>query len=168
MRERILEVIEEHRVEFGFCSAASGSDIVFIELLLERHADVHVFLPFPARDFCERSVGPAQAWLARFDQVMKKLGPNRVTVLAERAPPNVEDAQPYVMCNEAIMRAAHDKAQELATSPFLIVVLASTAEVTKPDAGGAAHAVQAWLARGEKAVVKVDPAAAPPATSTPA
>jgi hypothetical protein len=165
VRERILEVIEEQRVQFGFCSAASGSDIVFIELLLERCAEVHVFLPFPAPDFCERSVVPAKSWVARFDQVMTKLGPNRITVLSDRAPPNVEDAQPYVMCNEAIMRAAHEKAQELATSPFLIAVLASTAEVENPDAGGAADAVQAWFSRGEQDVVKVDPAAAPPARS---
>jgi hypothetical protein len=155
VRERLADVLREQQVKFAFCSAASGSDLLFIEILLDHHVDVEVFLPFPIVDFKRTSVGPDEHWLDCFDTLMTRLG-HRVTVLSTEAPAR-DDPKPYVRCNEAIHAAARKKAEPLHASPFLLAVVAAAAETEKPAPGGAAHAVQAWLARGGGDVVKIDP-----------
>jgi len=156
VRERLADVLREQQVQFAFCSAASGGDLLFIELLLERQIDVEVFLPFPIADFKRTSVGPDQEWLDCFDTLLERLGSHRVTVLSTGSPAG-DDPTPYVRTNEAIHAAARKKAEALHASPFLLAVVAAAAETEQPALGGAAHAVRAWVARGGGDVVKIDP-----------
>jgi class 3 adenylate cyclase len=59
--------LERADAGFGYCSAACGADILFIEQMLKRRAEVHVILPFAQQDFIETSVAFAGAhWVKRF------------------------------------------------------------------------------------------------------
>jgi hypothetical protein len=57
----------------GIGSLAAGADILFAEALLERGADLHVVLAFPAEMFMEEAVAPYGArWIERFEQCLMK------------------------------------------------------------------------------------------------
>jgi len=56
----------------GYCSAAAGSDLLFIEAMLDRGADVTVLLPFNLEDFVATRVRPAgHGWEQRFRNALK-------------------------------------------------------------------------------------------------
>lgn len=69
--DRVKGEIEEHLaargVGYGFGSLACGADILVVEALLARGAEVHVVLPFREEEFIETSVRCAGSdWVARF------------------------------------------------------------------------------------------------------
>ena len=74
VRDAIDQALEELNAQYGFVSAACGSDLIFIEAMLERGAEVHIFLPFVKEDFLETSLryaGPQ--WVKRFDTAMDQV-----------------------------------------------------------------------------------------------
>ena len=155
IRKRLDEILADQQIQFGYCSAASGSDLLFIEAMLSREAEVHVFLPFPAEHFRKTSVGPEPEWEARFDAAMDTLGP-RVQVLSN-AVPAPDDSTPYVRCNYALQEAARQQAKLLSNTPLLVAVVAASAEQDERAPGGTADAVRAWLNLGESSVERIDP-----------
>ncbi len=74
VREAIAVWLEERRIRIGYCSAASGGDILFAECLLERGAECHIVLPFREQSFREKSVltGNDPSWGERFDRVIAR------------------------------------------------------------------------------------------------
>lgn len=160
VRDRIHDAIEEQDIGFGYCSAAGGADLLFIEALLDRELEVQVFLPFPKEHFKDTSVGPDKLWLARFDDLMERLGPHRVTELSD-SPPNQGDDTPYVLCNAAIHRAARAQANVLFDAPMLLAVVAASSEGLKRAPGGAADAIRAWQLGGDGEVLRIDPVVEP-------
>jgi class 3 adenylate cyclase len=65
----------------GFSSAASGSDILFLEAMLSRGAAIHLVLPWPAEEFVKTSVaiaGDDGAWVERFHKVLDRAASIRV------------------------------------------------------------------------------------------
>src|SRR5206468_3113092 len=56
VREAIRDKLAEVNATVGYCSAASGSDLLFAECMLERKAELHVVLPFDKDDFYFTSV----------------------------------------------------------------------------------------------------------------
>jgi class 3 adenylate cyclase/tetratricopeptide (TPR) repeat protein len=73
IRQRIKDAITAIDARIGYCSAACGTDILFIETMLERNAEVHVCLPFRHEDFIETSVRFAgEQWVERFRQALKR------------------------------------------------------------------------------------------------
>ena len=74
VREAIDKILEETNAQYGFSSAGCGADLIFIEAMLARGAEVHVFLPFVQEDFLETSVryaGPE--WMERFESALDKV-----------------------------------------------------------------------------------------------
>src|SRR5947207_14603306 len=58
---------------FGFSSAACGSDILFLEAMIERGAEVSIVLPYNEEEFIRDSVEigtDSKKWRARFDTVL--------------------------------------------------------------------------------------------------
>jgi hypothetical protein len=53
-------------VRVGYSSAADGADILFQEVMRERHCDTYVVLPYGEREFIETSV--AAEWRNRFER----------------------------------------------------------------------------------------------------
>ncbi len=72
-RKQIRANIERLAPGFGYCSAMCGSDILFIEEMLDFGAEVHVYLPFAAARFAEAYVAYAgDDWLDRFQSVLTR------------------------------------------------------------------------------------------------
>ncbi len=55
----IQERLDKLDAGFGYSSAACGSDILFLEAMLEREGEIHVVLPYEKRHFIEASVDRA-------------------------------------------------------------------------------------------------------------
>jgi len=70
IRQRLVEL----DAGFGYSSAASGSDILFLESLLERGGEAHVILPFNKEQFMRTSVEivPDGDWRRRCDYVLSE------------------------------------------------------------------------------------------------
>jgi class 3 adenylate cyclase/tetratricopeptide (TPR) repeat protein len=73
VKSKITRKIQELNVGFGYASAACGSDILFLEALLEAGKEISVVLPYAAEQFRRDSVAfvPQSTWGARFDRVLK-------------------------------------------------------------------------------------------------
>jgi tetratricopeptide (TPR) repeat protein len=58
----------------GYASAACGTDILFLEAMLERGGEINVVLPFSAEQFRTTSVAtiPGSTWGRRFDTVLER------------------------------------------------------------------------------------------------
>jgi class 3 adenylate cyclase/tetratricopeptide (TPR) repeat protein len=73
-------------VLIGYASAACGSDILFLETILELGGEVHVVLPYQSKLFRKDSVEivPGSDWGARFDHIIKSAKVHEVS--EHRAP----------------------------------------------------------------------------------
>ena len=97
----------------GYCSAACGGDVLFIEQMLARGAEVHLVLPY-AEDLFVRDciqvpeeAGPDQqfqapagpGWLARYQRLRERV--SSVLVLGDRRPQDNAMASDY--CNRVFL-----------------------------------------------------------------
>lgn len=65
--------LEELHARVGFSSAAAGSDLLFIEEMLRRDAQVHVVLPWAREAFVQTSVAPfGEGWVGRFEEALER------------------------------------------------------------------------------------------------
>ncbi|SVE32057.1 uncharacterized protein METZ01_LOCUS484911, partial [marine metagenome] len=72
-KAEIEAALDKLDCSYGFSSAACGTDILFIEAMLARGGEVHVFLPFNKKDFIETSVRRAGGnWVQRFERALDK------------------------------------------------------------------------------------------------
>ncbi len=139
VRAAIRHRLKEHDVGRGVSSAAAGSDLLFLEELLNRGGSAEVFLPFPASEFKETSVG---GWEDAFDEVLAHPNVN-LTVLAEAKPPEDRLAEAFASCNRRIIEQAQSVARLLDEEPLLIAVWDGG---PGDDAGGTAETVASWRA----------------------
>lgn len=74
VRAAIDQQLDKIRAGIGFASAACGSDILFLEAMLDRGAAVHVVLPWPKEQFIQTSVAISERgnWLERFEKVLPR------------------------------------------------------------------------------------------------
>jgi hypothetical protein len=129
--------------QHGFCSAARGSDLLFIEEMLRRHAKVHVFLPFSRADFMSSSVG--YGWNERYNKALHNTDVE-VMVLADRRPADHDQENAaYAACNAAIFEAAIAQARLAGTKPILLAVWNGN---PGDGTGGTADAVRNWKSQG--------------------
>jgi hypothetical protein len=124
------------KIGYGFCSAARGSDILFIEELKKIGGCPRVFLPFPRDAFKKTSVG--YGWNERFDEALHDV---EVVELSRTVPE--EDGRPkaYAACSAAIRHEATAKATSLDDKPILIAVYNGN---PGDGRGGTADAVREW------------------------
>src|SRR3989442_2968446 len=64
----------------GFASAACGSDILFLEAMLDRGGIVHVVLPWPKEELLKTSVdlGGVKAWRGKIENLLVRSGSDRI------------------------------------------------------------------------------------------
>ena len=73
VRHEVDKLLEKINAGFGYCSAACGADIIFIEAMLARGAEVHVNLPFEEKDFLNTSVCFAgEDWGDRYHAALER------------------------------------------------------------------------------------------------
>ena len=151
VRGAIARYLDEHRVSYGFSSAARGADLIFIKELLQRGGRVHVMLPFPPDAFRQTSISTTDknpTWEAEFNELLRTAstdGPVRVEVLSQELPPEAERGAAYAQCNLRLQEAAIARARLLDQKARLLAVWNG-----KPGdgPGGASDAVRAWTSAG--------------------
>ena len=73
VRGELDALLAEVGAGIGYCAAASGADLLFIEAMLARGAEVHIVLPLPEAEFRRESVegaGGGDDWGQRFDEAL--------------------------------------------------------------------------------------------------
>lgn len=140
---RIKNIIDQVKPGFGFSSAACGSDILFLEAMLQYGAEISVVLPYDAERFIADSVDiiPGSNWRRRFDDVVRKAA-RVVTASPERLEIG---GVSYEFCNEMLLGLASIQARQLETD---LVPLAVWNGESGDGPGGAASVVNAWKSLG--------------------
>jgi class 3 adenylate cyclase len=139
----IKNIVAQVKPGFGFSSAACGSDILFLEAILESGAEVSIVLPYEADQFIADSVDiiPGSNWRARFDDVIKNAA--RV-ITASRQRLEVGGIS-YEFCNQMLLGLGSIRARQLETE---VIPLAVWDRQSGDGPGGAASFVQNWKSLG--------------------
>lgn len=138
----------------GFASAASGSDILFLEAMLARGGTIHLVLPWPAEEFVKTSVAIAgdETWAERFHKVLDQAA--SIRVLGELYMPG--SATGFEYCNLAMCGLARIFARSLDLEITPLAVWDGYAGAP----GGTGSFVRYW--RTHRVPVKVVPIATKP------
>jgi hypothetical protein len=136
---------------FGYCSAACGADLLFIEAMLERGAEVHVTLPFAREDFIATSVAfGGRDWVERFERALLRATSVNYGV-QERF---LGDESLFAYASALIQGAALLRARELETEPMLLAVVDRDADLLT---GGTREMLENWERLGLRSE-RIDPA----------
>ncbi|MDQ2867843.1 MAG: TRAFs-binding domain-containing protein [Verrucomicrobiota bacterium] len=129
---------------FGFSSAACGSDILFLEVMLDRGAEVSIVLPYNEKEFVRHSVeiGPhGRKWGERFDRVLARAA--RVITASDQH--LAIGGVSYEFCNEFLLGLAAIRCRQLDST---LIPLAMWNGQPGDGPGGAASAVGNWRSLG--------------------
>ncbi|HYX40870.1 MAG TPA: adenylate/guanylate cyclase domain-containing protein, partial [Pyrinomonadaceae bacterium] len=139
VRAAIAARLDALAAGFGYASAASGSDILFLELLLERGGEAHVILPFNKEQFMQTSVEvvPEGDWRARCEHVLAEA--TEVLVASEKQ--MHAEGMSYEYTNLLLQGLAAIKAGQLETE---LVALAVWDGRRGDGPGGTATAIEHW------------------------
>lgn len=123
----------------GYASAACGSDILFLEALLELGGECNIVLPYNRDQFIQDSVTTAATgdWVSRFDRVLSQA---REVVLASDCKPQEDDVS-YEYSNRLLHGLAKIRAEQLYTD---LVPLAVWNRQPGDGPGGTASTVAYW------------------------
>jgi len=170
VRDAIDQGLDQLGADIGYCSASCGSDILFIEAMIERGAEVHVWLPFAQEDFVRARVaygGPR--WERRFRNALKLAS----TVSFATEEPYLGHDVLFRFNNQLIEGMARLRADFLCTEPRLMLVLDYLAAA---EAGTAADFMDHWPDMSRLKLIDLDdlrsaqdtcPAPPPPAIVPP-
>ena len=142
VRMTIRESLAITRPLAAYGSAASGADILCLELMQELGGETHIVLPFPAAEFRRTSVETAPGdWGRRFDRLLDTAA--SVTITSDhRASGSVAT---YEYANLVLTGLGQLRAQLLDTSVLGLVVWDPQAGA---GPGGSASVVAVWQERG--------------------
>ncbi|MFH1981476.1 MAG: adenylate/guanylate cyclase domain-containing protein [Pseudomonadota bacterium] len=138
VRDAIQRQLDDLSAEIGYCSASAGADILFMESMLERGADVHVVIPYMLQDFIHHRVAPAgYRWEFRLQNALKA------------AASVVQVSEDRYLGNDLILRfgnqvidgTARLQAALLGTAPYLVSVWDYSAPA---GPGTAADFIDCW------------------------
>ena len=136
-KREISSALEEIDASCGYSSAACGTDIIFLETMIERGAETHVFLPFAKEEFIETSVRRAGGnWVARFESVLDQATSIHYVT---KDGYNGEDTL-FTFCNDVMLGFAAMRGRGMDEDPRLLVFWDG-----KPGAeGGTGELVKKW------------------------
>jgi class 3 adenylate cyclase/tetratricopeptide (TPR) repeat protein len=151
LRAALREQIEAQDIRVGYASAASGSDILFLETVREFGGRIYIVLPCDKELFREESVADSGGnWAARFDELCKDADD---VISASHQRLTVGSAS-YDYANDLIYGLAQIRAEQLNTALIRLTVWDGQ---PGDGAGGTADIVARWRADSE--VHAIDPAA---------
>src|SRR5947207_4245318 len=154
IKELLEKQLAAMNAGIGFASAASGSDILFLEAMLARGGTIHLVLPWPAEEFVKTSVAIAGdgAWVDLFHKLIDQAA--SIRVLGELYMPG--SATGFEYCNLAMCGLARLFARSLDLEITPLAVWDGFAGAP----GGTGSFVRYW--RSHRVPVKVVPIAAKP------
>ncbi len=142
--KEIRQKLDELEPRFGFSSAACGSDILFLEAMLERGAEVSIVLPYNEEEFIRDSVEigtDSKKWRARFDTVLAHAA-RVITASNQRLEIG---GISYEFCNQLLLGLATIRCRQLESR---LIPLAVWNQRPGDGPGGAASVVQSWRSLG--------------------
>jgi class 3 adenylate cyclase len=141
--KEIQRKIDTLKPGFGFASAACGSDILFLEAMLDAGAEVSVVLPYNEEDFVRDSVDviPNSKWRARFERVLT-LSAHVITASTQRIGTG---GISYEFCSQLLLGLAAIRCRQLDST---LIPLAIWNEEPGDDLGGTASVVENWKKLG--------------------
>lgn len=168
VRQAIRVRVEALDARIGYCSAACGSDLLFIEAMLDRMAEVHVVLPFRLDDFIRESVAFAgEAWVARFRRALRLA--NSVKYVTQES--YLDSDELFDLGAQIFRGFATLRARSLDTRPYLLAVW--DGRTTPGLVGGTGDFVSKWSDPKRRQVIDLEPIVArvratapPPAPAT--
>lgn len=142
VRAAMLDKLKSLNVGLGYASAACGSDIIFLETLLELGGEAHVVLPYNQSQFLEDSVEivPGTRWRERFESVLERA--SEVLVASEQ---RMEGGVSFEYTNLLLHGLASIRAEQLETA---MIPLAVWDRKQGDGAGGTASIVEHWQVVG--------------------
>lgn len=145
-KERIEEALDEMGANCGYSSAACGTDILFLESMIQRGGETHVFLPFAKDEFIETSVRRAGGdWVTRLEMVLD----HATSVHYVTHEGYYGDDSLFSFCNEVMLGFAAMRGRGLDEDPRLLVFWDG-----KPGSvGGTGELVESWKSTFNEPVV---------------
>jgi class 3 adenylate cyclase len=143
VRDAIQKQVKKIAPGFGYASGACGSDILFLEAMLERGCEANVVLPFAKEQFIQDSVAFAgRDWLKRFESVLE-----RATTVTTASSERIEEgSMSFEYANLLLYGLADIRAHQLETN---LVPLAVWDQKAGDGPGGTASAVAHWRNLGQ-------------------
>ena len=144
--KEIRQKLDKLEPGFGFSSAACGSDILFLEAMLERGAEVSIVLPYNEEEFIRDSVeigSDSRKWRVRFDSVVARAA-RVITASNQRLEIG---GISYEFCNQLLLGLATIRCRQLESR---LIPLAVWNQQPGDGPGGAASVVQDWRSLGHK------------------
>ena len=126
-----------NKIRIGYSSLACGSDILFIEALLELGGEANIYIPFDREDFIKTSVEFAgEKWLERFKKIEES---QKITYISKSKYEGVDILFQFlgqIMIGAGIMRASsfHDH-------PYLLTVASETDKSQKSGGTNALRSI---------------------------
>ncbi len=135
----IRDRLQKLDARLGYACAACGSDILFLEAILELNGEAHIVLPYDQELFIKDAVDiiPGSNWLNRFDRVTQKA--TKVIVASKR--PLREGNVLGEYTNRLLHGLAKMRAEQLDTE---LVPLAVWNGKPSNDPAGTASAIKHW------------------------
>jgi class 3 adenylate cyclase len=134
--------LEKLEAGFGYASAGCGSDILFLETLLELGGEAHIVLPYDRKEFIKDSVEIAPGnWTDRFERVLERAN-YVVTASNERLE---EGSMSFEYANLLLHGLADIRARQLETK---LIPMAVWDQKGGDGPGGTASAVGHWKELG--------------------
>jgi class 3 adenylate cyclase/tetratricopeptide (TPR) repeat protein len=142
VRDALRDRLKLLNAGVGYASAACGSDIMFLETLIEMGGEPHVVLPYNQKQFMEDSVEiiPETDWSMRCERVLQ--GAADVLIASEQ---RMEGGVPFEYTNLLLHGLASIRAEQLETEMVPLVVWDGK-EGDGP--GGTASIVHHWREMG--------------------
>lgn len=143
---RIDALLEARQIGFGYGALAAGGDILIVERLVGRGAEVHLVLPFAERDFVAQSVTTAGGdWPARYERARAAAASVSFATVAE----DVGDPAQFGYGADVAMGMARLRARHLGSRVIQIALWDG-----QPGAvAGTGHDVASWRSTGGETVV---------------
>ncbi|MEX2628376.1 MAG: adenylate/guanylate cyclase domain-containing protein [Tistlia sp.] len=119
LTEALERLLDELDASIGYCSLAAGADLLFVEAMLRRKAEVNAVLPFEEADFVAQRVRPCgERWVARYEAARKAV--TSVTPVCQ----DLYLGNPVLLrfANQVIDGRARLHAAALDSAPTLVVV----------------------------------------------
>ena len=138
VRAEIARSLDELGAQVGYSMAACGSDLLFIEAMLERGAEVNVVMPYAIDDFIAENVRyGGSRWEMRFRNALKLA--TTVTYATEER--YLGHGMLYRFANQCLHGLATLRATFLTTAPYLLAVWDM---MPGSLVGGAADFIDQW------------------------
>jgi class 3 adenylate cyclase len=141
--KEIQRKIDTLKPGFGFASAACGSDILFLEAMIDAGAEVSVVLPYNEEDFVRDSVDiiPNSNWRGRFERVLTR-STRVITASTQRIGTG---GTSYEFCSQLLLGLAAIRCRQLDST---LIPLAVWDEKPGDGPGGTASVVENWRKLG--------------------